>query len=143
MSDRVFVDSNIVLYLYSNDEFEKQDISKKIIAKYSCIISTQVLNEFCNVCLKKFNKSAEEIDLALNEITASCDVTLVDTVTIEQALKIHRKYGYSYYDCLIIASALQSNCRYLITEDMADGQMINNTLEIVNIYSGDNNRQSL
>ncbi|MDR2912089.1 MAG: PIN domain-containing protein [Alistipes sp.] len=138
MKDRIFVDSNIFIYLYSTDEPEKQNISNKMIDKYPCIISTQVLNEFCNVCLKKFNKSVEEIELALIEINANCDVTLIDNNTIKQALEIRKIYGYSYYDCLIVASALQSDCKYLITEDMADGQMINKKLRIINIYSNNN-----
>ena len=68
MNGKSFVDTNILIYLYSNDEPQKKIISQKIIEKYDCEISTQVLNEFSNVCLKKFKKSTEEIELALNEI---------------------------------------------------------------------------
>ena len=138
MSVSAFIDTNILVYLYSDDEPQKKIISQKIFEQYDCIISTQVLNEFSNVCFKKFNKSTEEVGLALDEIMENCIVSLVDNSNIKQALRIRKKYGYSYYDCLIIAVALNSNCDYLITEDMADGQLIDNKLTIINIYSNNN-----
>ena len=60
---------------------------------------------------------------------------IVDENTISRALVLHEKLGYSYYDCLIIASALDSNCRYLFSEDMADGQIIEGSLTIKNVLS--------
>lgn len=143
MSGKVFVDTNIFIYVYSNDEPQKKIISQRTIEKYDCIISTQVLNEFSNVCLKKFNKSTEEVELALNEIIGNSIVSLIDTNSIKQALKIHKQYGYNYYDCLMIAMALNSNCEYLITEDMADGHIIDKKLTIVNIYSESNIKKYL
>ena len=52
MNDRAFIDTNVFIYLYSEDESEKQNTSQIFVDKYNCIISTQVLNEFCNVCIK-------------------------------------------------------------------------------------------
>ena len=138
MSDKAFIDTNIFIYLYSNDEPQKKIISQKTVKKYDCIISTQVLNEFSNICIKKFNKSPEEVELALNEIIENSIVSLIDNDNIKQALRIHKQFGYNYYDCLIIAMALNSNCEYLITEDMKDGQIIDKKLTIVNIYSENN-----
>jgi predicted nucleic acid-binding protein len=56
MNGRAFVDTNIFIYLYSEDESEKQEIAQKAINKYECVISTQVLNEFSNICIKKLYK---------------------------------------------------------------------------------------
>jgi len=143
MSGKAFFDTNMFIYIYSNDEPQKKEISQKTVKEYDCIISTQVLNEFSNVCLKKFNKTTEEVELALNEIIENSTVSLIDNHTIKQALRIHKQYGYNYYDCLIIASALNSNCEYLITEDMVDGQIIDKKLTIVNIYSESNKKKYL
>jgi predicted nucleic acid-binding protein len=55
--------------------------------------------------------------------------------TIERALNVHEKYGYSYYDSLIIASALERACQYLLSEDMSDGQVIEGKLTIKNIFA--------
>jgi predicted nucleic acid-binding protein len=135
MNNKVFIDSNIFIYLYSTDEPHKQDISQKVIEKYDCIISTQVLNEFCNVCLKKFHRSTEEIEAALNEISNHTTVTAIEENLIKLALKIQKQYKYSYFDCLMIASALDSGCSRLITEDLSDKQVIDKQVEIVNIFS--------
>jgi predicted nucleic acid-binding protein len=51
MSSRAFVDTNIFIYLYSEDEAQKQEIAQKAINKYERMISTQVLNEFSNICI--------------------------------------------------------------------------------------------
>ena len=135
MNDKAFIDTNVFIYLYSEDEFEKQSISQIAVDRYNCIISTQVLNEFCNVCIKKLNKTADEIELAIEEIIEQCTVNKIEIEDINQALKIHKKYGYGYFDCLMIASALNSDCKYLLTEDMTDGQIIDDGLTIVNIYA--------
>jgi predicted nucleic acid-binding protein len=135
MHDKVFIDTNIFIYLYSEDEKLKQNISQRAVEKYDCTISTQVLNEFINVCVGKLNKSTEEVELAINEIIEQCNVSLIEKHNINQALEIHKRYGYRYFDCLMLASALYCGCKYFITEDMADGQIIDNMLTIVNIYS--------
>ncbi|GMO44224.1 MAG: hypothetical protein Pg6C_06090 [Treponemataceae bacterium] len=49
MNDKAFIDTNVFVYLYSKDEINKKDISQIAVDKYDCIISTQLLNEFCNV----------------------------------------------------------------------------------------------
>jgi predicted nucleic acid-binding protein len=134
MADKAFIDTNVFVYLYSEDEPEKKNISQEAVDKYNCIISTQVVNEFCNVCMRKFNKTTFEIELAIKEISGQCVVNTIEKEHINQALRIHRDYGYGYFDCLILASALDSNCKYVLTEDMADGQIINNNLTIINIY---------
>ena len=53
MKDKAFIDTNVLVYLYSEDEAEKQALAYDAIEKYDCITSTQVLNEFSNVCIKK------------------------------------------------------------------------------------------
>jgi predicted nucleic acid-binding protein len=138
MNDKAFIDTNVFIYLYSEDEIEKQNVSQIAVDRCNCIISTQVLNEFCNVCIKKLNKTAGEIESAVEEISGQCTVNQIGKEHINQALKIHKKYGYGYFDCLMIASALNSDCKYLITEDMTDGQTIDDRLTIVNIYAREN-----
>ena len=143
MNVKAFIDTNIFLYLYSNDEPEKKIISQKTMEKFDCTISTQVINEFCNVCLKKYNKLTEEVESAFDEIIENITVSFIDNDNIKQALRIRKQYGYNYYDCLIIAAALNANCEYLITEDMADGQLIDKKLTIINIYSESNIKKYL
>jgi predicted nucleic acid-binding protein len=72
------------------------------------------------------------------------DRAFVDTTEdIKQALNVHRNFGYNYYDCLMIVSALNSDCDYLLTEDLADGQIIGNKLTIANIFMKENVKKYL
>ena len=135
MNDRAFVDTNIFVYIYSEDENIRREISQRELDKYDCIISTQVLNEFSNICIKKLNKTTEEIELAIDEMVNECILLPIEIKTIKKALFIHKKYTYGYYDSLMIASALLSECKYFLSEDLSDGQIIENKLKIVNIYS--------
>jgi predicted nucleic acid-binding protein len=54
--------------------------------------------------------------------------------TIKKALALNERYEYSYYDCLIIASSLEAGCKYLFSEDMQHGQIIENSLKIINPF---------
>jgi predicted nucleic acid-binding protein len=71
---------------------------------------------------------------SITEIKNICDLIIVDDDTIVSALGCHEKYGYSFYDSLMMASALESGCAYLLSEDMADGQIIEGNLTIKNIF---------
>ena len=134
MKDRVFVDTNVFVYLYSEDEKEKQNRALNALEHYDCVTSTQTLNEFCNVCLKKMRMPEEVVSHSIDEISEECEITLIDHYTVKKALALRSKYGYSYYDCLILASALACDCQYLLTEDLQNGQIIENKLKVVNIF---------
>jgi len=134
MKDKVFIDTNILIYLYSADEPDKREKVILVFENYDCITSTQVINEFCNVCIKKMHKNIYDIMAAINEIISVCRLELVNIKIINSALELHNRYNYNYFDCLILASALSSNCKYVFTEDMSDKQIINEKLTIINIF---------
>ena len=136
MSDRVFLDTNVIIYLYSEDEKEKRDAAYRVLNSNKCVTSTQAFNESSNIWYKKFNFDESQINQYLNEIEAVCDdIILIQRRTINQALSIKTRYCYSYYDCLMLASALDGNCRIFFTEDMSDGQLVEDKLKIVNPFS--------
>ena len=65
-------------------------------------------------------------------------VYLFDTIeTSKKAIEIKHRYQYSYWDSLIIASALESNCSILYSEDMHHGQVIEGRLTIQNPLKND------
>ena len=134
MNGKAFVDTNVFIYLYSVDENEKRLRAENALENYECIISTQTLNEFSNFCIKKWKLTPSAVSSAVTEMCTACTVKYVDENTVLQALEIHERYGYSFYDCLMLASALTNGCIYIFSEDMADGQIINGALEIVNIF---------
>jgi len=136
MSDaKAFLDTNLIVYLYSESDVSKKKRSLETISQYERFVSTQVLNEFCSVCIRKLKLPLPAVRNAIKEICDTCNLVIVDEDAISRALTLHEKYGYSYYDCLIIASALDSSCSYLLSEDMSDGQIIEGCLTIRNILS--------
>ena len=120
--------------MYSVDELAKRKKAIALFDDYDCITSTQAINEFCNVCVKKMGKNVKDIKTAITEIISACKLELVETDTINTALELHNRYNYSYFDCLMLASALNSDCKYIFTEDMSDSQVIYEKLKIVNIF---------
>jgi len=133
MKDKFFFDTNILIYLLSDEANKQQkclDLYKFIGAKF---ISTQVLNEFANVCFKK-NLLKTDISEYIEKLSRNFVVSLIYKKTILKTIQIKNKYGYSFYDSAIIASALQNNCAILYTEDMQHQQIIENTLTIINPF---------
>ncbi|AMA10682.1 PIN domain-containing protein [Picosynechococcus sp. PCC 73109] len=134
MSDRVFLDTNILIYIYSQDEPQKQ---QRAIARTQAPliwISTQVLNETINVLRRKFKLDYNQIIDVVTELTQQFQVATVSTETINQALGIAQRYQFSYCDSLIVASALESRCSQLFSEDLHNNQRIYDQLTIVNPF---------
>ena len=133
MSDAdVFFDTNVVLYLVSEDEV-KADRAEGLLAAGG-VISVQVLNEFAAVASRKLRMSWMEIREALNLVRAVCQVHPVSVETHERALQVAERYGLSFYDALIVSAALLAGCKTLYSEDMQDGQVIERQLKVRNPF---------
>jgi predicted nucleic acid-binding protein len=134
MSDKVFLDSNILVYSYSNTEIDKQIIARKLISENSTYISTQVLQELCNVVTRKFKFNYTIASAVIEECSQNNNLHINTDVTIIQACKIADLYGFSFYDSLIIAAAIECGCLILYSEDLHDGQLIEGKLTVKNPF---------
>ncbi len=134
MKDNCFIDTNILVYCYTDDEPIKLQKALNIANSKNSFISTQVLTELSNTLKKKYNLDWQTVENVVSEVSSDFNVYVNKPVTIERACKIADKYQYSFYDSLIIAAALSSNCKKLYSEDMQDGQIIENSLSIVNPF---------
>lgn len=132
MKDRVFVDTNILVYALLDDS-PKQRAALDLLQS-GCVISTQVLNEFTNVARKKAKLEWQEIQDLSNAIQSLAETVPLDVVTHNRALTIAQTYGFSFYDSLIVAAAQKSGCNFLFTEDMQHGQKVE-TLMISNPFA--------
>jgi predicted nucleic acid-binding protein len=130
---RVFLDSNILIYAYSENEPTKQMIARASFYDVECYISTQTLSEYCNVCIKKLKYPISKIDEDIKEIIFNYELYYLDENTISNALVIKNKFGFSYYDSQVIAAAIECNCDYLFSEDLQDGQIIDD-IKIINPF---------
>jgi len=133
MNDKFFLDSNVCIYAFDIDTGKKAKALDLIIGN-KATISTQVLMETANVATKKLKFKQEKIQSSVTYITMFCELHIIEFSTIQLAFKINQKYHYSLYDALIIASALESNCTVLYSEDMQHRHVIEKRLTIVNPF---------
>jgi predicted nucleic acid-binding protein len=133
---RIFIDSNIIIYAYSDTEKTKQRISRQLIKENYTVISTQVLQEVANTLSRKFKIDYSSIEQTLQECVLDNDTLYLNRQdTIFKACGIADRYQFSFYDSLIIAAALETNCSSLYSEDLQHRQVIGNTLTIINPYT--------
>ena len=132
---KTFIDTNVLVYAFTASEPEKQKIAIKFLDDCLPVISTQVIKEFTNVLLIKTNISVQEIRETISEIIDIADLVNEEPGHIFDSFDIHRRYQYSFYDSLIIATAIKSKCSVLLSEDMQDKQIIDDYLEIINPFN--------
>ncbi|MGD9732828.1 MAG: PIN domain-containing protein [Desulfamplus sp.] len=128
MNDKIFVDTNILVYSVANDS-QKRIISDELLIKNDIVVSSQVINEFVSVTLRKKILPIEKIVEYSKQFMQVFNMVLITTKIIKSALNIMIKYKFSYWDSLILAAALESQCELLYSEDLQDGQCIDNRLE--------------
>jgi predicted nucleic acid-binding protein len=132
--EKVFLDTNVLVYFYSNTDSNKQRKASSEILTHQCVISTQVLSELSNVSIKKLLLPISQIQRDIQELLNYCTLSIIDADTIIHALTVQSRYGFSYYDSLIIASAIESGCGHLFSEDLSDGQIIDG-VTVRNIFA--------
>jgi predicted nucleic acid-binding protein len=133
MSGKSFIDSNVILYLMSEDH-AKADQAENVMTA-SSVVSVQVLNEVTSVARKKLQLSWAQIDAFLSSIKGICHVEPLTLETHDQARFISERYQLSFYDALIVSSALIAKCSTLYSEDMHDKLIVEGALTIRNPFS--------
>jgi predicted nucleic acid-binding protein len=137
MIDKIFIDSNIWCYLFIKDEYEKYKIAEQFISKKAndsiFVISYQVINEVTNKLIQK--KLKDEVTKEnIQYMYRICTIQDFSREMIMLAFNLREKYSLSFWDSIIVASALKSNCNILASEDMQNGLKINNMV-INNIFN--------
>jgi len=124
---KIFIDTDVLVYTIDKKDPEKYRISrevlKEVVTKQVPVISTQVLQELYNPTTTKL-----KIDkiVAKNVVHSyrNMEIVTADLFLIEQAIDISLLFQLSFWDSLIVAAAEQSNCSYLLSEDLNDGQKV-------------------
>ena len=129
---KAFIDSNVLLYLFSADD-NKAERAEMVMQKGG-LISVQVLNEIANVTLRRLGMSWEEIHEVLSLIRMLCPAEPLTVETHSKGLFLAERYGLGVYDAMIVAAALIGGCDTLYSEDMQDGMLIDNQLRICNPF---------
>ncbi len=136
MSDKFFVDTNILIYAYDTEAENKHLRCKNIIRELwnddNGVISTQVMQEFyVNVTRKIPTPLSLEQTRRILAQYETWQVEVIDAPLINFASKIQERNRLSFWDSLIIATAIQGNVKILYSEDLNVGQIIEG-IEIVN-----------
>ena len=127
MSDRVFLDTNVLVYLFDRDAPTKQKKAREILESQggtgTIVISTQVLEEFYVNVTRKLGKplSEQEAEGAVRDF-ALLDVVEIDLPMVLRAIAGARTHRLSLWDALIVESAQARACRRLLTEDLQHGR---------------------
>jgi predicted nucleic acid-binding protein len=134
---RSFIDSNILVYADSDDEPAKQQQAALLLGRLllarSGVISTQVLNEYVNVGIKKLKLANTRLRQQL-QFHRQFEMVIVTPDITETAIDLHQTRSLSFYDALIVASALTSGCSVLYSEDMNSNESIKG-LRVVNPFA--------
>jgi len=134
MTNKQFaLDTNILIYLEGNDTV-KRNISENLLS-LAPVIPSQVVSEFLNVTRRLRNISKLQ---AMNEaatLFSDCRIAPIQNSTIDLAIKLIQKYDFQLFDSIIVALALESDCKILYTEDMQHGLLVNKKLQIINPFT--------
>ena len=129
MTGLAFVDTNLLVYRRDKSEPAKQPLAEEWMAflwnARSGRLSTQVLNEFYVTVTQKLKPGLDR-EAARDEIRSlfAWRPVPTDRLAVEGAWRIQDRYGLSIWDSLIVSAALLAGCRYLLSEDLQDGQVL-------------------
>jgi predicted nucleic acid-binding protein len=125
--DLQFVDTNVLVYAYDVSAGEKHEIAKELLKELwyerNGCLSTQVLQEFYVTITKKVKKPLSPVEAA--EIISdlrSWKLSVIDIKDILEAIRVSQRYMISFWDSLIIVSAVNLDCEVIWSEDLNSGQ---------------------
>lgn len=130
-----FIDSNIWLYaLVEGDDSRKTVIARTVIEESAPVVSTQVINEVCVNLIKKAKFDEDRVGQLIQEFFAKYRVVEMNQTVLLAASALRKNQSLSFWDSMIVASALESAVSFLCSEDMHHGLNVGGQLQIVNPF---------
>lgn len=121
MAARSFIDTNVLIYAEANDAPVKQrialDLLRRLYEEAQGVLSTQVLQEYCNVALKKLRLPAQHVRAQL-DLYEQFEVIQVTPAIIHSGLDLHQTRSIAFFDAIIVATAQTAGCAILLSEDL-------------------------
>ena len=139
MTVKAFVDTNLLVYARDLAAGSKQALAHELIARLwrdRCgVISTQVLSEYFVTVTRKLKPGMPEAEAweDVSALSAWHPVALTWPL-LESAHELHIRHALSWWDAMIVAAALEADCRILYSEDLASGSRFGN-MEIINPFA--------
>lgn len=129
-----FVDTNVLVYLFDADAPAKQAIARELVAAGRLVLSSQILSEFYVTVTRKLARplGADQASRAVADLCA-LPVRAVTANLVQAAIRRSAVTRLSYWDALVVETALEAGAATLLTEDLQDGQVIG-TLRVLNPF---------
>jgi len=128
------MDTNLLVYSISTDLDKAGKIERLLQQPFDFFISTQVINEFVHTCYRKNLLPAAEIRQVVEDFLLFFELLTLDEPTILSAFDLKVRYGFSWYDALIVAAAMENGCTLLFSEDMQHDLVVEGSLRIQNPF---------
>ena len=120
-----FIDTNILVYAHDGGAGAKHDRAVDLLVRLfedaRGALSIQVLSEFYSAAIKKLAMKSEEVEEVISDLGV-WTLHIPGHTDLLRASRLHRRYKISWWDALILNSAIELGCSVLWTEDLADGQ---------------------
>ena len=139
MSAEFFLDTNVLIYAFSEQDplkkIRSQELHKLALMDRRGIISFQVVQEFLNTAIRKFpgRFAAGELQDFLETALWPLCAVFPSAELYAQALRLRAETGYSFYDSLMVAAALEAGCQTIYSEDLQHNRKLHG-LEIKNPF---------
>lgn len=123
-----FLDTNVFVYLF-NETDERKRRTAEVLVQHALedgrgCISYQVVQETLNVLTRKLQAAAEDVGRLLDDVLMPLWRVNPTRTLYRRGLDLRTRYGFSFYDSLIVAAALEADCKVLYSEDLQHGQRI-------------------
>jgi len=129
-----FIDSNVLIYLASGVS-EKARVAEEVLATPRSLISPQVVNECASVLRRKFAHDWAAITAFIDHVIMVTSMTPMTLDTSKRGFALAARYGFSVWDSMIVAAALEAEADVLWTEDLHDGLVVEGRLRLINPFA--------
>lgn len=135
MSAKIFLDSNLWIYAYDNRDPSKQNITRQLILQNAdhIVISTQILGEIYHVLTRKKLQPPNQIAAIMQDLMDNFQLIAIDVAQVRKAIALQSTTQYSYWDSLVVATAITAGCLTLYSEDLQHQRRLEN-LTILNPF---------
>ena len=132
---RRFVDTNVLVYLMSRDAAKWVRAEESL--RTPVVVNVQVLNELTNVARRKTKRSWQEIDGFIDALSKldTVEIRPLTRTVHDEGRRLAERYGFAFYDAVIVAAALDAGCTELLTEDMHTGLLVDGALTLVDPFA--------
>jgi len=127
------LDTNVLIYSHDESAIDKQNIARDLIVR-SPIVCSQTLAEYISVLHRILKIPKAFIISACMPNLKYCQIQVVDIATLQTAEHLIQRYDFQLFDAIIVASALETGCNTLYSEDMQHNMKIDRKLSIINPF---------